>query len=352
MVSVLARYTSRYSVRALDLTLDSSMLWVGAGLAVLAAALLAFVPRLPSSDASQGFGLAAASSRITGTNRKLKAFALVQIAACFVLVASAAATMSTLLSLESARSGFDTRRVLAVDVPVLRDGRTPSQIVDTYREVIRRVREVPGVLNVAASTAVPWRDTGSFTLEFSVDGKAQAAGEKAPHAAAAVVSPGYFATLGLPLIAGRDFTDADRNGSEPVAIVSESLAKKMFPGSDALNHYVMWTDPMLRFASGPRPQNRRIIGIAPDIDNAHLVPIPVQTVYHALGQDQSIGGRLLVDARMDPYALVHSITRIVRGLNADQPVERAQTLEDIRAECSHRSGSTSRYPACSREWRC
>src|SRR4029077_10659190 len=67
MVSVLARYASRFSVRALDLTVDSSMLWVGAGLAVLAAVLLAFVPRLPSADTSHGFGLAASSLRITGS---------------------------------------------------------------------------------------------------------------------------------------------------------------------------------------------------------------------------------------------------------------------------------------------
>src|SRR5262249_39389268 len=85
-------------------------------------------------------------------------------------------------------------------------------------------------------------------------------------------------------------------------------------------------------APGGPPQARRIIGIAPDIDNAHLVSLPALTVYHVLGQDQSIGGRLLIDAQADPYALVQPVTRIIRGLNADHPVERAQTLEDIRAE--------------------
>src|SRR6201999_2548124 len=67
MVAVLARYASRFSVRALDLTVDSSMLWVGAGLAVIAAVLLAYVPRLPSSDASGGFALASGSVRVTGS---------------------------------------------------------------------------------------------------------------------------------------------------------------------------------------------------------------------------------------------------------------------------------------------
>src|SRR5579863_2960265 len=148
MVAVLARYASRYSVRALDLSIDSSMLWVGVGLAVLAAALLAFVPRLPSSGGAQGFGLANGSPRITGNaNRKLKVFALVQIAASFVLVAAAGATAKTLLALEAARTGFDTQHVLAVNVPVLREGKSPQQVVDYYREATRRIRELPGVKN-------------------------------------------------------------------------------------------------------------------------------------------------------------------------------------------------------------
>src|SRR5262249_41731138 len=103
LVQVLARYASRYSVRAIDLTLDSSVLWVGAGLAVVAALLLAFVPRLPASRTS-GPGLMT-SPRVSGTaNRRLKVFALVQIAACFVLVTAAAATVNTLLSLAAAQT--------------------------------------------------------------------------------------------------------------------------------------------------------------------------------------------------------------------------------------------------------
>jgi putative ABC transport system permease protein len=133
MVRVLAQYASRFSVRALDLTVDWSMLWVGAGLAVVAAALLAFVPRLPSAGGAQGFGLATGNARITSaTNLRLKIFAVIQIAASFVLVASAGATVKTLLSLESVRTTFDTQHVLAVNVPVMHYGKTPSQVVDYY----------------------------------------------------------------------------------------------------------------------------------------------------------------------------------------------------------------------------
>src|SRR5262249_35648247 len=104
MVAVLARYAARFSIRALDLTVDSTMLWVGAGLAIAAAVLLAFVPRLPSSTSSQGIGLSANSVRITGaTNQRLQIFAMTQIAASFILLAGASMLLKTLVDMQNAR---------------------------------------------------------------------------------------------------------------------------------------------------------------------------------------------------------------------------------------------------------
>src|SRR4029077_12223416 len=107
MVAVLAHYASRFSVRALDLTVDATLLWVGVGLAVVSAVLLAFVPRLPSADGSNGLGLSNGSVRITsGTNRRLRIFAVTQIAASFVLLAGAGMLLTALVKLQSAPSGF------------------------------------------------------------------------------------------------------------------------------------------------------------------------------------------------------------------------------------------------------
>jgi predicted permease len=334
LVSVLARYASRFSVRALDLSVDPAMLWVGAGLAVAAAVLLAFVPRLPSSGGEQGFSLASGGVRVTGSaNRKLRVFAVVQIAASFVLVASAGATVKTLLALESVQSGFDTRHVLAVNVPKMDYHKTPAQVLDFYRESTRQVRELPGVQNVAIGTVVPWRDANwGFGLEFAVDGHVPAPGEESPRAVIRIVSPGFFATLGLPIIEGRDFDDADRTESEPVAIVSQSVAQRLFPGRGALNHHIMWTDPVTKFIPVVvKPQ--RIVGIVADVDDEHIVPRPTMTIYHPFNQAELMGGgRLFVHVSSDPYALVTPVTRILRGMSADQPVEHAATLEDIRAD--------------------
>jgi putative ABC transport system permease protein len=333
MVAILARYASRFSVRALDLTVDSSMLWVGALLAMVAAVLLAFVPRLPSADTSNGASLTSGGVRITGsTGRRLRVFAVTQIAASFMLLAGAGMLLKTLLTLQAARTGLDMHNVLALNMPVISYGRTPDQVQGFYKEAMRQIAALPGVDRVAIGTVVPWRDAGLFGpgFQFSADGHVRASGEEDPRAQFRTVSPGFFAALGVPIISGRDFNDADRHGGDPVVIVSQSVAQRMFPNQDAVNHHFMWTDPVMKFidvSTGPR----RIVGVSADIDDENVVPGPALTIYHPLEQEIG-GGRLFVHTHTDPYAFVPTITRIVRDMSVDQPVERAATLEDVRAE--------------------
>jgi putative ABC transport system permease protein len=331
MVSILSRYASRFSVRALDLTVDSSMLWVGTLLAVVAAVLLAFVPRLPSADI--GLGISSGSARMSGsTGRRLRIFAVTQIAASFMLLAGAGMLIKTLLALRQAHTGFDTANVLALNVPVVSSGRTPAQVQGFYKEAMRQIAALPGVDRVAVGTAVPWRDAGAFGpgFDFSVDGRVHGPGEEDPRALFRTVSPGFFAALGVPIISGRDFDDSDRKATEPVVIISQTLAKQLFPNQDAVGHHLNWTDPVMKFidvSTGPR----RIVGITSDVDDEHIAPGPVLTVYHPFEQEIG-GGRLFVHTRSNPYSLVTPITRIIRDLAADQPVEHAATLEDVRAE--------------------
>ena len=333
MVAILVRYASRFSVRALDLTVDATLLWVGVILALAAAVMLAFVPRLPSSEASTGFGLSSGGVRITSaTNRRLRLFAVTQIAASFVLLAGAGALLTALLALQSAPTGMDTRRVLALAVPVMAQGRNPDQVVGFYKETLRRIAELPGVDRVAIGTQVPWRDAGSFGpgFQFSAERYVRADGEEDPRAQFRTISPGFFAALGVPLIGGRDFADSDNRTGERVVIVSQSLAQRMFPNQDAVNRRLMWTDPVMKFIN-VSTEPRRIVGVAADLDDENVVPGPALNVYHPFEQEIG-GGRLFVHTRSDPYALVTPIRQIIRGLSADQPVEQAATLEDVRAE--------------------
>jgi len=347
LVTVVARYAARFSVRALDVTVDPSLLWVGAGLAMTAAVVLAYVPRLPAQPARSAWrrprlpslgsafalsgawrsGLASGGARITpGINRRLRGFAVTQIALSFILLAGAGMILTTLVALQTANTGYNMRQVLALDVPLpLEAG---SKAIDFFQQVTRRIGALPGVEHVAVGNFVPWRDVGDLLprFPFSVDGYAPADGEENPHARLRNVTPGFFAALGVPIVAGRDFTDEDRRGRELVVIVSQSVAQRQFPDGDAVNRHFWWTDPLI----GNR-EPRRIVGVVADVDDENVVPGPAPTVYHPL-QQMPGGGRLFVHTTGDPYALVTPVTRIIRGISADQPVERAATLADVRAE--------------------
>ena len=343
MVAILSGYASRFSVRALDIKVVLSVLWVGAGLAIVAAVLLAYVPRLPSAESSSGMTLTSSSLRITGsTSRRLRMFAVTQIAASFILLAGSSILIKTLLTLQNQQTGFDMRRVLAVNVPVVSYGRTPEDIINFYREAIRRIDQLPGVDRVALGTQVPWRDVNSLGPGFQVagEGHIKSVREEDPRVFFRVVSPGFFAALGVPLVAGRDFNDDDKRGGEPVVIISQSAAQRLFPGQDPINRHIMWSDPIMKFifiSTGPR----RIVGVVADMDDDHLVPGPMATIYHPFGQIPDgetnkeiplFGGRLFVHTRVDPHGLITPITQIIRRMAVDQPVERAATLEEVRAE--------------------
>lgn len=341
MVSILARYASRFSVRALDLKVDWSMLWVGAGLAIVAAVVLAFVPRLPSAERSSGLNVASGSVRITSsTKRHQRIFAVTQIAASFVLLAGASMLITTLIALQRTQTGLDTRHVLAIDVPAMSYGKTPLQVIDFYKEAMRRVEALPGVMKTAYGQVAPWRDASEFGagLQFSADGQVHVPGREDPRAQPRTISPGFFDALGVPIIEGRDFNELDGQATEPVVIVSETLAQRMFPNEDALNRHVFWTDPVLEFLPGSKEDKarfmapHRIIGIAADIDDEHVVPEPTATIYGTFDEGAMFGGHLFIHTNINPYSLVTPVTQTIRQISAEQPVEHAATLQDIRAE--------------------
>ena len=342
-VMVVSRYAARFSVRANDVTVDPSLLWVGAVLAIIAAVVLAYVPRLPASHARertrahQGLNesglplnpLAASSGvRITpGTNRRLRAFAVAQVALSFVLLAAAGMLLAALIALQQTNTGFNMHQVLAVDLPTPLETMNAKSIT-FFDEAMRRIDELPGVERVALSNVVPWRDAGRFGpgMSFRVEGFTPADGEEDPRGRLRNVTPGFFAALGVPLVAGRDFTDDDRAGGELVVIVSQTLAQRLFPDGDALNRHLWWTEEYFG-----KPVPRRIVGVVADVDDENVVPGPALAVYHPFRQ-MPFANRLFVHTSGDPYAHVTTVTRIIREMSADQPVERAATLADVRAE--------------------
>ena len=185
-----------------------------------AAVLLAYVPRLPSPHAPAGLGLASGSVRITpGTNRRLRVFATTQIAFSFVLLAGAGMLLATLVALQTANTGYDMRQVLAFDVPTSATGVGGAKAIDFYQEATRRIGAAAGrrgrrgraasCRGATPAASVPASSSPSRATRPRTAKRIRARGS-------AIVAPRFFAVLGVPILAGRDFTDDDRAGSEPV----------------------------------------------------------------------------------------------------------------------------------------
>jgi len=329
LVAVAARYAARFSVRALEATVDGSVLGLGAALALVAAVLLAYVPRLPSFDRSSAPSPATGGLRITpGTSRRLKIFAATQIACSFLLLVGAGMLVATLNAMSTANTGYDMRQVLAVDVPPPAPGAGGEATDRFVREATRRIGALPGVEGVASGMVVPWRDSlaSVLKLQFGFEGYEPARGEDNPSCMVRPISPQFFAVLGVPVAAGRDFTDQDGSDAELVAIVSQSLAQRVFRNGEAVNRH-LWLDAR----TGLEPTPRRIVAVVADVDDENVVQVPTMTVYIPWRQFGE-PGRLFVRAAADPYALVPAVTRTIHDLSADQAVERAATLEDVRTQ--------------------
>ena len=333
MVSILARYAARFSARALDLTLDPSLVWIGVASALIASVFLAFVPRLPSAGGARALASSSSGVRVTGgSRRRLRYFAVTQITASFLLLAGAGALLRTLLVLERTQPPFETAHVLAVNLPVMSYGRSQDQVREFYRDVQRRISALPGVQQVSSGFAIPWRDARGLGIgfTFSVEGAKRENGQDDLRARFRTISPGFFETLGVPILEGRDFRDSDRADAEKVVIISQSVAQQLFPGRDAIDRHMEWTDGVMKFV-GISYDQRRIVGVVPDVDDQNIIPMPNMTIYQPTEQE-GFNGRLFVRAQNDPYTLVPAITRTIHDMASDQPVERASTLDDIRAE--------------------
>jgi predicted permease len=330
--SLIARFAARFSIRALDVSVDPAMLWVGVGLAVAAAVLLAFVPRLPTTSNATGPSLVGTSVRLTpSTNRRLRVFATIQIAFSFVLLAVAGMLMSALVHLETARTGLDLPHIVAFDVPpsAAGVGVGDPNVLNLYDEVARRVRRLPGVQAAAIGMFVPWRDNGLFgaALAYRGEGQAHVPGQDDPRAQMRVVAPGFFATIGLPILEGRDFNDGDHAGDALVAVISETVARRAFPQlgtHGAVNRQLIWREGV-----NNKDLSSRVVGVVPDFDDENVIAGPAPRLYLALPQ-VGVPNRVFVRAAGDPHTIVPDVTRVIRALLPDQAVARPATLEEVR----------------------
>jgi putative ABC transport system permease protein len=256
-----------------------------------------------------------------GRNRLQEMFVVGQVTVSLMLLVSTGLFVRTLRNLQSIDPGFDSSKVLDLELNLGLRGHSESSGALLYDQLLGQVRRLPGVRAAALVSWVPLSNGNDFSRAASVQSHPGAAAGEPWLIEYNVVTPGYFRTLGIPLLRGRDFLDADRKGSPPVAIVDETMAKELWPGRNPVGEHVAFT-------SG---ETREVVGIARRVSLQDLQEMPRPYFYVPLAQQYAPSMTLQLKTVGDPWPLVNPVRSIVRKLDPSLAVE-ANRFEDDIAE--------------------
>jgi putative ABC transport system permease protein len=249
-----------------------------------------------------------------------------QVALAHVLLVGAGLHMRSLGALLKVDPGFRPDGVLVAEIAGLPEARYPErpERAAFYDRTLGALRALPGVASVAAVTTVPV--TGNdiiFSIE-EVEGQPPRPPDQAVSANWYSVSPGYFETMGIPLVAGRVFTSSDAATSPRVAIIDETMARRIFPGENPIGH-------RLRMGIDGKVF-REIVGVVGDVRHYGLDRAVTMQMYEPYAQIAPDGMTFLVRTAGDPGALAGAARRAIQSVDPEQPVTSTRTLVGIVAD--------------------
>ena len=207
------------------------------------------------------------------------------------------------------------------------------QVTNFYREVLRRIQQLPGVESASAINFPPLA-LQSTTVNLIIEGHNPSSPDEVLNARCSVISPEYFRTMNIPLLSGRTFTDHDANEAHGVAIISASMARRFWPHSDPIGYQIWPQFTQQRYFWIPESKNLplRIVGVVGDVRYDGLADHDQAQIYLPYPQNPSSIMNLLVRTRSDPLRLTNAVRGQVWGVDKDQPLFDIKTVEDVVAD--------------------
>jgi putative ABC transport system permease protein len=307
-----------------EVAMNARVVWFAAVLSLVVTAVGHAVPTFRASRTPIAGALKDGVAVSAGAASRLRAGLVVaEIAAAVMLLVGAGLLARTFAELRRVDVGFDTTNLLVLRItPDAARYRTGAQTTDYYRRVLSAVREVPAIESVAAVTTLPMSAIGSdFTRPYWPD-QARPEGHAVPEAAIRMATPGYFATLGLRLLAGREFTDGDDADARPVVIVNEKLARSAWGTESPVGR-----DLVLDYQRGPYPY--RVVGVVRDarFDGPRAEPVPEIYIPHA--QNPYLVLNVIARTALDPTAVAQTARASALRVDPDQPIHSVTTMEQL-----------------------
>jgi len=253
-----------------------------------------------------------------------KGLVAAQVALSILLVAAAAVFLGHLSRLRHFDLGFRSDDVLLVTLDPSHSGYQPGQLATAYRELLSRMGAIPGVRSASLSGCTPLQGCGSGSRYVIAEGHVERP-EDRQRPAVSFVAPRYFETLGIPLVAGHDFSLRDA-GRPRVAIVSTAVARHFFPGVNPLGRHVTIVHDPRPFPFGD-DQPYEIIGVAGDVKPFELRDAPYPAIYFNMFQENHLSDQFELRTSADPAALAGTVRRMAREVLTNVPVKRVTTLD-------------------------
>jgi predicted permease len=272
-----------------------------------------------NASLKQGVGKTDSDS---GGGRARSVFVVAEVALSLVLLVGAGLMIRTLYLLRGVNPGIDPHNVLTVPLSISKAKfATSSAQNGFYNQVMERVRVLPGVESAGAIDSLPLQ--GGSTQPIIAEGQPVVPMADQPEVAVRLISPGYLRTMRIPLLQGRDLTDADRAESAPVILVSESFAKRFWPNENPIGKHVKLT-----FLPG---EGRAVVGVVGDVRIHGLGDKrAVETIYHAMAQnDETTGMMLTVRTSLPPGSMTSAVTDAVHQVDPSEPVVGVLTMDEV-----------------------
>lgn len=316
--------------RIAEANLDLRVLLVTLVASVVTGILFGLVPAIASAKPELTEALKEGGrGSTTGTrrNRVRNMLVIGEVALALVLLVSAGLLIKSFVRLQNVNPGFNPRGIVTMELslPLAKYARG-KPVIDFYAEVERRVKALPGVQHVALTSILPLSGSNSDS-SFHIEGRNEKQTGIHPDEEIRVATNDYFRVLETPLVQGRFFTEADTADAPGVLIINQAMAKKYWPGEEALGKRINFDDSDLA-----KIKWSTVIGVVADVRHRGLDAEAKPEYYLPHPQLAYRGMILAVRSQLDPSALVRSIRNEVRAMDPEQPVANVRTLEEVTSD--------------------
>ena len=325
-VPAIAPVIAVYLPSGIAITVDRSVLGFTFALSIGAALLVAAIPAF---QAWNPMPLRAGRGAAAGRHAARNVLVAAEIALALVLSVGAGLMIRSFSELGRAAPGFDTHHLMTLAYRVPRNKYpTGAQQVQFHREVVERIKAIPGVLSATSVRAVPLGGNGN-TGDFFLTDRPEPPPAERPQALLNFADPDFFATMRIPVLQGRTFTSHDGPAAPSVIIINQTLAKRYFDGRNPIGQHLRI--PALQ-------QTAQIVGVVGDVKQFTLRDPATPQIYGSLAQNPFVFTSLAVRTKGDPTKMVNAIRAAIWGVDKDQPVWSIHTFDEIIASQSRLRG--------------